>query len=617
MTTLRSITPQPAMHPPQTKMHGFLLPWMLIVSIFSCERDSSEAKSYTLSGALSKWQPVTLAFRGPHVSETDSVNPFMDYRLVADFKNDSSQIRVDGFFAADGNAGNSGASDGDLWKILFSPEKAGKWKFDARFLRGSGVAFRDPDSEDSEELWRIEGNFDITEVDSAETGFYRDGKLTGGSAYLRMSETGKLFIKNGVEAMDSFLASSDLEGTADPGDPMSAKAFHQEDWTEEDPLWGDEQGKSLIGALNYLASAGLNSLSLSTTHIGETGRQVYPWLSAGQCSRYDVSKLDQWEQVFRHMDRLGISIDFRVADSGETPLALGSERHLYFREMVSRFSHHPGLVWHLPSGDGTNTDQLKADADLLRSLDPYRHPIALSNALPLPDTVNGKPSKAYGIVFKTLTEISGMAIGALHLPDTTELHKEALKWVRTSRKARSPWALDILQPGLYSSVQPPDSTFAGNYRQLMKTTLWGSLMAGAAGNSWKVPKRQYIADGPLDANFREMDSWWQITQNATQFFTSHVNFTKMQSHDELLSNPAAFCLASVGEEYLVYLPEYEQTDLAIGDGNYVIAFFDPYRGGKLLDKKNQGWEITKANSVSLSAYDGQQHKDWVILIKKK
>ena len=118
-------------------------------------------------------------------------------------------------------------------------------------------------------------------------------------------------------------------------------------------------------------------------------------------------------------------------------------------------------------------------------------------------------------------------------------------------------------------------------------------------------------------DFRAREKWWQVSNTARQFFTDHVPFSSLSNHDELLSNPEAYCLAKVGEIYVVYLPKYQATELEIGDGNYIIAFFDPYGGGKLLDKKNQGWEITKANSVSLSAYDGQRHKDWVILIKKK
>ena len=91
----------------------------------------------------------------------------------------------------------------------------------------------------------------------------------------------------------------------------------------------------------------------------------------------------------------------------------------------------------------------------------------------------------------------------------------------------------------------------------------------------------------------------------------------MQNQDELLSNEKAYCFAKKDEFYVVYLPKNEQTDLQIGDGAFTIAFYDPKKGGMLLDKQNEGWKITKPNSVELSAYNGQVDKDWVIVIKRK
>ena len=60
-----------------------------------------------------------------------------------------------------------------------------------------------------------------------------------------------------------------------------------------------------------------------------------------------------------------------------------------------------------------------------------------------------------------------------------------------------------------------------------------------------------------------------------------------------------------------------KTELKIGDGAFTIAFFDPKEGGKLHDKQNEGWKITKPNSVELTAYNGRNDKDWVIVIKRK
>ena len=47
---------------------------------------------------------------------------------------------VPGYFAADGNAANSSASDGDRWRAHLSPDKAGRWDWRISFVSGRDVA---------------------------------------------------------------------------------------------------------------------------------------------------------------------------------------------------------------------------------------------------------------------------------------------------------------------------------------------------------------------------------------------------------------------------------------------------------------------------------------------
>ncbi|MFH7813328.1 hypothetical protein ACH0C8_15565, partial [Acetobacter lovaniensis] len=65
----------------------------------------------------------------------------------------------------------------------------------------------------------------------------------------------------------------------------------------------------IIGALNYLASMGVNSVYFITYNLdGGDGKDTWMWTSSAERWRYDVSKLDQWEIVFDHMDSLGIQM---------------------------------------------------------------------------------------------------------------------------------------------------------------------------------------------------------------------------------------------------------------------------------------------------------------------
>lgn len=76
-----------------------------------------------ISGDLKRWHPVTITFDGPTVSETDASNPFRGYRLNVTFRHESGRQAyvVPGYFAADGDAAETGASSGNKWRVHFTP----------------------------------------------------------------------------------------------------------------------------------------------------------------------------------------------------------------------------------------------------------------------------------------------------------------------------------------------------------------------------------------------------------------------------------------------------------------------------------------------------------------
>src|SRR3954464_4166182 len=92
----------------------------------------------SLSGALKKWQPVTLDFAGPAAREADvSPNPFKDYRLQVMFTAPSGKtFSVPGYFNGDG----AGGSLGTVWETKFTPDEKGTWSYRASFRKGTNVA---------------------------------------------------------------------------------------------------------------------------------------------------------------------------------------------------------------------------------------------------------------------------------------------------------------------------------------------------------------------------------------------------------------------------------------------------------------------------------------------
>lgn len=600
----------------------------LSLIICSC---SEEKNNFVLDGSQKKWQPITLTFDGPQVSETDSINPFLEYSLLVRFSNGDEQLPVLGYFAADGDAENTSALSGNKWRAKFSPNKTGTWKFDAYLMQGEDIAvtpFVEPEKGNT--LWKVSGDFEVTEADSTANGFYGTGKLAYvEDHYLRASETGKAFLKNGVGSPETFLAYYEFDGTVKKegaytptlNNGLHEYPDHRKDWKSGDPTWADGKGKAIIGALNYLASKGMNSLYFLVMNEHGDGDNIWPWIDPVEQRRYDVSKLAQWEKVFTHMDGLGMAMNlFTQETENDTILnkgELGLERKLYYKELVARFGHHLGVVWNLGEETNRTSEQLKSYASYIRSIDPYDHRIAVHNHVRITgERFQGRPLDP---IKETLTPLLGFKdfeIPSLQMYDTTEVHTEVLKWRNLSRKNNRPWVTYLDEIGHWDIGITTDTASNNNYAQVMRTSLWGSLMAGSAGNSWYFGGLDTPNNDMAAENFRARDKWWAISTIAKDFFENHLPYDEMECRDNLLSNKKAFCFAKKDEIYVVYLPKGETTDLQIGDGTYSIAFFDPMAGGKLRDRQNEGWKITKPNSVELSAYNGEKNKDWVILIGK-
>src|SRR6185436_10935103 len=102
-------------------------------------RQPSGNGSVKITGELKQWHKVTLELAGPFAAESDaSPNPFTDLRLDVTFTHESGTPRyvVPGYFAADGNAANTSANAGTVWRAHLSPDKPGKWTYRVAFTQG-------------------------------------------------------------------------------------------------------------------------------------------------------------------------------------------------------------------------------------------------------------------------------------------------------------------------------------------------------------------------------------------------------------------------------------------------------------------------------------------------
>ncbi|MCG8687742.1 MAG: DUF5060 domain-containing protein, partial [Desulfobacterales bacterium] len=344
------------------------------------------AGSDTRRGDFKLWHKVTFTFDGPHLDETGMQNPFLDYRLDVTFRQGDKQYTIPGFFAADGHAADSSATGGSKWRVHFRPDSTGLWHYEISFRFGEGVALKPADDKTDSVAWSsldgTRGSFEVTASDKHAPDLRAPslGRVVyDGSHVLKYTGSDKPYIKAGEGSPENFLGYYEFDQTADIKNTGFNKGLinglhryprHVDDWSPSDPTWQDGKGKGIMGAVNYMASQGLNSMYFLTFNIGPKekidvgeprenkaracgdGGDTWPWISPTERLRFDVSKLDQWDIVFTHMNNKGLGLTFMLAEAeneealdDDATTAMGPERALYYREMVARFGHHLNIMW--------------------------------------------------------------------------------------------------------------------------------------------------------------------------------------------------------------------------------------------------------------------------------
>ncbi len=571
-----------------------------------------------VEGDLMEWHCVQVTFAGPSSSEDAKVNPFAHCRLNVTFTNGNKTHVVPGFYAADGNAANSSAKAGNKWRVYFTPDRAGQWRFKASFRTGVNIAInQEPDAGVPTAFDGASGTFRVVKPDKKEADFRAKGLLRYvGEHYLKHAGTGEYYLKGGADSPENFLAYAQFDGTydasADSGSYKAVGTFiheykpHLKDWRPGDPTWKGGKGKEIIGALNYLAGKGMNSVYFLTYNLdGGDGRDTWMWTGPEVRDRFDCSKLDQWEIVFSHMDRLGIMLHV-VTQEAENDRRLGGSaglnqiRRLYYRELVARFGHHLAVLWNLGEENNTSNADRKIIARYIRDLDPYDHPITVH-------THNNKAPDYYdGILGDPCFEMTSIQ------GNMDRYNGWAVVLRQRSAQAGRKWAIcGDEQPPASVGVMPDadDPTHDGP----RKNALWGNLMGGGSGVEWYFGSRYPHMDIDCE-DWRTRDKVWDQTRYALEFFQAHLPFTEMAPDNSLASNPKAYCLAKPGDVYAVYLLDGGTTDLNVAPGTYSVQWYNPRAGGQLLLGSVR--RITGPGTKSIGHPPKDSDKDWAVLVRK-
>lgn len=586
-------------------------------------------KHVSLSGELKKWHRVCLLLNGPAVKEEPAT--FRDYRLNVTFSKGAQEFVVPGHFAADGDAANSGASSGNKWRVYFTPNETGEWTYHISFRKGKDVAV-DSDPFAGSSLTPLDGEsgtFTIGPSDKKIPDFRARGLLRyTGNHYQQFAQDGSFWISIGPGSPENLFGYSEIDATR-TGMKDQFYPDHIKDWRPGDPLWGNDRGKGVIGALNYLAELGQSSIFVSTMSAFCDSDDTWPYpekeITVNGMSTFDVSKLDQWEIIVGHAQHHGIVFHaFLGEDESEQifekveGLEMGGKdafadlRKLYYRELISRLGHFNAVDWNLgeelglslrqnnqPYGfPNTSQGQIKLYADYINELEPYgRHSLGFEGDL-------DKPMEDYDSWFRgkefTRTAIQGL---------TQKANRYSVELRRASASAGNPWVIQFSE----HHMPDPVRDMRKGLLQIFRQSAWGTFLGGGASVEWWLAEDDFFL-----TSYRPYKDLMIQTAVARDFIMEYLPFWKMEPGNDLIRTGEGYCFALKGEAYAAYFNmAVDQTlDLREVKGDFEIDWYNPKTGGRLI--KGTVEKVRGGSVVSLGqpVEGGGSYTDWVVLVRK-
>jgi hypothetical protein len=467
-------------------------------------------------GQFAKWSKIEMTFAGPASRGQGDPNPFA-VRLDVDFTSPSGrQYRVPGFY--DGNG--KGSLDGDVWKVRFSADELGVWDFKTR--------------SDNTMLTGHVGRFTVTATSQDATGFWQLGRLESVSTpqnkirYLKFRD-GPYWLKAGCDDPENFLGNYDNYNTL-----AKRKA-----------------------AIDYLAQRGINSVYIMTHNIAGDDNDVWPWIgktsrearsNGGSNARFDVAKLDEWRQLFEHMQAKGVVPYLILEDDSAWK---GYDHDRYYREIIARFGYLPALL--LNGGEEQNENYRLSEAiqlmRLFRQIDPYHHPLGLHNV----NEPNDDYIDANHLDYTSIqTGSPGTRTG---IDNALEHNLFTVNWIQRclDRKRR------ILVVN-FDEARPEEDR-----------RCWWCVYIG--GGVWETHVLQ-----PYDRPLSAWEPAWTQLGGARAFMES-LPFWEMDPHNEFVLGGQAFCLAKPDEIFAFYLPTGGTITIDLApDTTYEVAWWNPGNG---------------------------------------
>ena len=479
-------------------------------------------------GRFIKWDTLEIPLYGPHTAVPDEQNnPFQIAVDVTFTGPEGQRFVVPAFFDGDGIGGEVG----NVWKVRFSPDATGPWRFSS--------------SSSHPLLGGYAGSFNVVAPDDCipyEPGGLPDFACAGrlqherDSHYLKFID-GPYWLKGGLDDPENFIGSA----------------------------FGDWDAKR--AAVDYLAERGVNSIYVITNNVNGDRKDTWPWAgetqneARQQSDRFDIARLAAWDTFFTYVQEKGVVLHIVLDDDSAWH---GYDHFLYYREMVARFGHHPGLIWNIGEEANENywdSEQIRL-GELMRDIDPYDHPITVHRKRTWPFLGN----VAFDLTSLQLGD-GASDFARVELPNSNRI-------VQTHR-ARS---VELGHPIPIMVDETPGMHRVDEELQfkLRAQILYPIYLGG--GNFELHYQDAYVRGGSL--TIEDMAPMLDDMLRARQFLES-LPFHEMAPCNALLAPlEDAYCLGKTGDFYAIYLSRGGDLtlDLPASAGQMQVQWFNPRTG---------------------------------------
>jgi len=466
-------------------------------------------------GSFIKWQCIEILLPGPESKGRGEPNPFNIIVDVTFTGPSGKQFIMPGFYDGDGK----GCLNGSVWKVRFSADETGHWKFTSR--------------SSNSKLNAHSGTFIVTASEKDSPDFYRWGRLEAVATaadnirYLKFRE-GPYWMKAGCDDPENFLGN----------------------------LSNYNMNIKRMEAVDYLSAKGINSIYIMTHTIDGDGKDVWPWLgldvkeakaNGGSGSRFDVTKLEEWRELFEYMQVKGMVVYIILEDDS----GWKDYDHIrYYREMVARFSYLPALIFNFNEEYNENYTLYEAldFISQLKKLDPFNHPCGIHNVnLPNDDYIAASQMD--------FTSIQTGTAGENVAPGPLQYNQLVVDWINRCRSLNS----RNLMVGIDEGRLEEDRK------------IWWSTYIG--GGVWEA----HVL-GPYNRPMSAWDTVW-TELGGTRIFMESLPFWEMVSDNSVVKSGYAFCLAKPGEIYAFYLPAGGSITIELPRGqNFSAGWWNPDNG---------------------------------------